>query len=129
MNLRWYEEPVVAENPAGYRAVRDALDTPVAGGENAYSLFGFRELFDAGALDIAQPDLCCVGGFTAAKHVVALAHAHGVQVNPHIWGSAIGQAASLQWIASIPLAHHALFADEPIFEYDTSAHPFRSDLV
>ena len=129
MNLRWYEEPVVQEDVAGYRAVREALDTPVAGGENAYSLFGFRELFGAHALDIAQPDLCCVGGFTAAKHVVALAHAHGVQVNPHVWGSAIGQAASLQWIAAIPLAHHALFAEAPIFEYDTSAHPFRGDLV
>ncbi|HEY5636958.1 MAG TPA: mandelate racemase/muconate lactonizing enzyme family protein [Burkholderiales bacterium] len=129
MKLRWYEEPVVPEDLAGYRRVRDALDTPVAGGENAHSLFGFRDLFDAGAVDIVQPDLCCAGGFAASRHIVALAHAHGVQVNPHVWGSAIGQAASLQWIASIPVAHHGLFADEPIFEYDTSAHPFRGELV
>jgi len=127
--LRWYEEPVVQEHPESYRAVRDALDIPIAGGENEYTLFGFRGLLAAEALDIAQPDLCCCGGFTAAKHIVALAHAHGVQVNPHVWGSAVGQAASLQWIASIPVAHHALFADEPIFEYDTSSHPFRSRLV
>jgi len=127
--LRWYEEPVVPERPEDYRAVRAALDIPIAGGENEYTLYGFRQLLAQDALDIAQPDLCCCGGFTAAKHIVALAHAQGVQVNPHVWGSAIGQAASLQWIASIPVAHHALFALEPVFEYDTSSHPFRSALV
>jgi D-galactarolactone cycloisomerase len=127
--LRWYEEPVVPERPEDYRAVREALDLPIAGGENEYTLFGFRQLLAQDALDVAQPDLCCCGGFTAAKHIVALAHAQGVQVNPHVWGSAVGQAASLQWIASIPVAHHALYAAEPIFEYDTSSHPFRSQLV
>jgi D-galactarolactone cycloisomerase len=127
--LRWYEEPVVPERPEDYRAVREALDIPIAGGENEYTLFGFRQLLAQDALDVAQPDLCCCGGFTAAKHIVALAHAQGVQVNPHVWGSAVGQAASLQWIASIPVAHHALYAAEPIFEYDTSSHPFRSQLV
>jgi D-galactarolactone cycloisomerase len=127
--LRWYEEPVVPERPEDYRAVRAALDIPIAGGENEYTLYGFRQLLAQDALDIAQPDLCCCGGFTAAKHIVALAQAQGVQVNPHVWGSAIGQAASLQWIASIPVAHHALYAAEPIFEYDTSSHPFRSALV
>ena len=129
VGLRWYEEPVVPERPADYRAVREALDIPIAGGENEYTLYGFQTLLSQDALDIAQPDLCCCGGFTAAKHIVALAQAQGVQVNPHVWGSAIGQAASLQWIASIPLAHHALYAAEPVFEYDTSSHPFRSRLV
>lgn len=129
MQLRWYEEPVVPERPADYRAVRDALDIPIAGGENEYTLYGFQNLLSQEALDIAQPDLCCCGGFTAAKHIVALAQAQGVQVNPHVWGSAVGQAASLQWIASIPVAHHALTAAEPVFEYDTSSHPFRSRLV
>ena len=60
---------------------------------------------------------------------VALAHAHGVQVNPHVWGSAVGQAASLQLIAAIPCAHHSLFADQPLLEFDTSAHPFREHLT
>ncbi|MEJ2176233.1 MAG: mandelate racemase/muconate lactonizing enzyme family protein, partial [bacterium] len=92
-DLRWYEEPVVPERPEDYRAVREALDIPIAGGENEYTLFGFHQLLAQDALDVAQPDLCCCGGFTAAKHIVALAHAQGVQVNPHVWGSAIGQAA------------------------------------
>jgi len=50
-------------------------------------------------------------------------------VNPHVWGSAIAQAASLQLMASVPVAHHSVFAEEPIFEFDRSSHPFRQHLV
>ena len=128
-NLRWYEEPVVPEDLQGYVECRNRLSMPIAGGENEHTLFGFRALLAAGAVDIAQPDIGSCGGITAARHIIALAHAHGVQVNPHVWGSAIAQAASLQVIAAIPLAHHSLFAQEPVLEYDRSAHPFRQQLI
>ncbi len=127
--LRWYEEPVVPEDLAGYREVRQALSVPIAGGENEHTLFGFRELLGNRCVDIAQPDIGSAGGFTACRHIVALAHSHGVQVNPHVWGSAIAQAASLQLIAAVPTTHHSVFAQEPIFEYDRSSHPFRQQLV
>jgi D-galactarolactone cycloisomerase len=127
--LRWYEEPVAPEDLAGYVEMRAKLAMPIAGGENEHTLYGFRELLAAGAVDVAQPDLGSCGGITAARHVVALAQAHGVQVNPHVWGSAIAQAASLQLIAAVPVTHHSLFPQEPILEYDRSSHPFREQLV
>ena len=52
-----------------------------------------------------------------------------MQVNPHVWASAIGQAASLQLLAALPVANHALFASEPLLEFDTSSHPFREHLT
>lgn len=128
-NLRWFEEPVAPEDLAGYRAVRSALSTPIAGGETECTAYGFREMVSTGAVDVAQPDICHAGGFTACRHIVAMAHACGVQVNPHVWGSAIGQAASLHLLAALPVAHHALYAREPIMEYDCSSHPFRTQLV
>jgi D-galactarolactone cycloisomerase len=127
--LRWYEEPVAQEDLDGYAEVRRALATPIAGGENEYTVFGFRELLSRRAVDIAQPDICIAGGFTGCRHIVALAHAHGVQVNPHVWASAVGQAASLQLIASIPLANHALYPKDILLEFDTSSHPFRNELT
>ena len=63
------------------------------------------------------------------RHIAALAQSHGVQMNPHVWGSAIAQAASLQVIAALPVAHHSLYAQEPVLEYDRSSHPFRNDLI
>ena len=127
--LRWYEEPVVQEDLEGYAEVRRALATPIAGGENEYTLFGFRNLLAARAIDVAQPDICIAGGFTGCRHIVALAHAYGVQVNPHVWASAVGQAASLQLIAAIPVANHALFPKDILLEFDTSSHPFREHLT
>jgi len=41
----------------------------------------------------------------------------------------VAQAASLQWIAALPTTHHALFARQPILEYDQSSHPFRQQLT
>ncbi len=127
--LRWYEEPVAQEDLAGYREVRQAVGCPVAGGENEFTLFGFRDLIGARAVDIVQPDIAAAGGFTACRHITAIAHANGVAVNPHVWGSAIGQAASLHLIAALPDAHPSLNATQPIFEYDQSSHPFRRDLI
>jgi D-galactarolactone cycloisomerase len=127
--LRWYEEPVVQEDLDGYAEVRRALATPIAGGENEYTLFGFKQLLEKRAIDIAQPDLCIAGGFTGCRHIVALAHAHGVQVNPHVWASAVGQAASLQLIAAIPVANHSLYPKDILLEFDTSSHPFRNELT
>ena len=128
-DLRWYEEPVAPEDVAGYAEMRDKLSMPIAGGENEHTLYGFRHLIGAGAVDIAQPDVGSCGGITACRHVATIAQSHGVEVNPHVWGSAIAQAASLQVIAALPVAHHALFAREPILEFDRSSHPFRVALV
>lgn len=128
-DLRWYEEPVVPEDVDGYVEIRQKLSMPIAGGENEHTLYGFREFLGAGAVDVAQPDLGSCGGISAGRHIVALAQSHGIQVNPHVWGSAIAQAASLQLIAALPVAHHSLFALEPILEYDRSTHPFRQHLI
>ena len=128
-NLRWYEEPVVPEDISGYAELRSKLKMPIAGGENEHTLFGYRSLFENGAVDIAQPDIGSCGGITSAKHIIALAHSFGVEVNPHVWGSAIAQAASIQVIAAIPTTHHSIFAKSPILEYDQSSHPFRRDLL
>lgn len=128
-NMRWYEEPVVPEDVEGYAELRSKLSVPIAGGENEHTPFGFHPLIKAGAVDIVQPDIGSCGGITAARDIAAMAHAAGLAVNPHVWGSAIAQAASLQWIATLPAPHHSLFAKHPILEYDRSDHPFRQDLI
>ena len=127
--LRWYEEPVVPEDINGYSELKSKLNIPIAGGENEHTLFGFKSLFESNAVDIAQPDIGSCGGITGAKQIINLAHSFGVEVNPHVWGSAVAQAASIQVIASIPVTHFSIFAREPILEYDQSSHPFRRELL
>jgi len=129
LDLAWFEEPVAPEDLAGYREVRRALTMPIAGGENEHTLYGFRDFIAARGADIVQPDIGSCGGFSGARHIVALAQAHGLRVNPHVWGTGVAQAASVQLIAAIPIANHALNPTQPMLEYDCSDHPFRMALV
>ena len=92
---------------------------------------GWGEAFTQGLEppEIAQPDVGSCRGIAALRDIVAIAHANGVAVNPHVWGSAVAQAASLQVIASLPTPHASLFANQPLLEYDCSDHPFRQQLI
>ena len=84
---------MILKDLAGYVECRSKLKTPIAGGENEHGLHGFKALFESRAVDITQPDVGSCGGLTAMRHIAVLAH-FGVEVNPHVWGSSVAQAAS-----------------------------------
>lgn len=119
MNIGFFEEPVRPQNVDGYVHLRDTLDIPVAGGE-CHGPRDFERLLENNAVDIAQPDLCNVGGITAANRVAHAASAAHVQVIPHVWGTPVALAASLQLIATLP--------GYPWLEFDTSSNPLRDSL-
>lgn len=129
LDIAWFEEPVPPEDLAGYRRVRSALSIPVAGGEAEFTRWGFRALVAEGAVDILQPDICAAGGMSECAKIAAMANAWGVRVNPHVWGTAVGLAASLQWIATLPHNPPGLVPLEPLLEYDRSEHPIRMAVV
>jgi L-alanine-DL-glutamate epimerase-like enolase superfamily enzyme len=56
---------------------------PIAGGEHEFTLYGFRELLEAKAVDYIQFDTNRVGGITQARKIVSLAEAHSIPVVPH----------------------------------------------
>ena len=82
-NLRWLEEPVMADDLAGYAELRALDRVAISGGEHEYTLHGFRHALDLRAFDIVQFDVNRVGGITAAKKVADLCEAYEVPVIPH----------------------------------------------
>jgi L-rhamnonate dehydratase len=82
-HLRWLEEPVVPDDIHGYSELRRQGPIPIAGGEHEYTLYGFRELLEARAVDYIQFDTNRVGGITQARKITALAEAHSIPVVPH----------------------------------------------
>jgi L-rhamnonate dehydratase len=82
-NLRWLEEAVIPDDIHGYAALKAAGRVPIAGGEHEFTLYGFRELLEARAVDYIQFDTNRVGGITQARKIAALAEAHSVPVIPH----------------------------------------------
>ena len=81
--LRWIEEPVIPDDIAGYATLKAMNRIPIAGGEHEFTLYGFRQLLDAKAVDYIQFDTNRVGGITQARKIAALAEAHSVPVIPH----------------------------------------------
>lgn len=127
--IHWFEEPISPEDIDGYKELKSLTDIYLAVGENEFTKIGFREWISRRAVDIVQPDLCSAGGFTECRKIAALAQAWHMPLIPHVWGSGIGLAAALQFIAALPPAPLALHPVEPMLEYDQSAHPFRQDLI
>jgi len=81
--LRWLEEPVIADDIGGYAALKAIGVLPIAGGEHEHTIYGFRQLLEAKAVDYIQFDTNRVGGITQARKVAALAEAYSVPVVPH----------------------------------------------
>lgn len=127
--IDWFEEPVVPEQLDAYRAVRAGQPIPVAGGETWHTRWGMREPVETRAVDIVQPDLCGVGGFTEARRVADLAALHGVRVVPHVWGTAVHIAAALQFMAAMIPNPVRVNPIEPILEFDRTENPFRQAVV
>jgi D-galactarolactone cycloisomerase len=129
-DVGWFEEPVPPEDVAGYRAVKAALSIPIAGGECEFTRFGFRDLLVSRAVDIVQPDTCAAGGLSECKKIADMAEAFGVRYNPHVWGTGIAMAASLQLLAVLPThTPPSLAPIKPILEFDRTEHPIRQALL
>ena len=82
-HLRWLEEPVIPDDTRGYRELKSYGRIPIAGGEHEFTIFGFRELLEANALDYIQFDTNRVGGISQARKICALAESFQVPVVPH----------------------------------------------
>jgi D-galactarolactone cycloisomerase len=128
LDIDWFEEPISPEDIDGYVEVTRALDMAVAGGENEFTRWGFRDAIARKAMDIVQPDVCAAGGLTECKKIAAIASAHGVECVPHAWGSVVGLAATLHFLASIPDQPPSLFPFPPLLEFEQCENPFRDFL-
>ena len=139
-DVAWIEEPVIPDDVAGYAAIRRSTRIPIAGGEHEFSRWGFERLFEAGAVDIAQPDLHRCGGFTEARRIAAMASARGLSVInhtyslPHVHFSIatpncpmLEHFPSPAWAEPLPEAR-PLFIGEPAVEHASVRPPARPGL-
>ena len=129
LDAYWFEEPVAPEDRAGYAELRSGLKVHIAGGEAEFTRWGWRDLLECRGLDIAQPEVCALGGITEYQRVLALCHAHFTPVVNHVWGSAIAVATNLHLLAAMPPLPGGLFPREPMLEFDTTHNAFRDELL
>jgi L-alanine-DL-glutamate epimerase-like enolase superfamily enzyme len=94
---RWLEEPVLPDKIAQYAEIRAHTAVPISGGEHEYTRWGFKQLLDARAVDVLQPDIHWAGGISETMKIIALASAYDIPVIPH--GNSAG---TIHVIASWP---------------------------
>ena len=128
-NPYWFEEPVAPEDLEGYRELRNGLNVNISGGEAEFNRWGWRALLESRGLDIAQPEVCALGGISEYLRVLALCHAHFTPVVNHVWGSAVAVATNMHLLAAMPPLPGGLHPWEPMLEFDTTHNLFRDELL
>ena len=127
--IHWYEEPLAPQDWAGYAELAHKSPIPLATGEALYGVFDFRRAIDNRLASVLQPDLTLCGGFDVARTVGALCGAEHLRLSPHCWGTGVGLAAALQFMAALPAYPHVANVPYPaLLEYDVGNNALRDDI-
>jgi L-alanine-DL-glutamate epimerase-like enolase superfamily enzyme len=100
----FYEEPVPFDWYEETKEVNDALNVPIAGGEQEPSMHNFRWLIGNDALQIVQPDIFYFGGMIRSMKVARMAAVKNMQCTPHISGSGLGYIYMMHFVSAVPNA-------------------------
>ena len=120
MNIYWFEEPVAPEDYDGYKELKEKLKTNIAGGEAEFTKYGWNQLIKNNCIDIAQPEVCGLGGITEYLKVSALAQSNFIPIVNHVWGSALSVAVNLHLLVTLPDMPGGLFPTKSMLEFDTT---------
>ena len=133
-NYTWYEEPVPWDWYEEQKQVEEALEIPMAGGEEEFGLHVFRHYVANETFQILQPDLFYFGGMIRSMHVARMVEAGGLKITPHISEGGLGFLYMLHMVAVCPAAHRfhefklfeAKDANGNLIPYEAKAGPFES---
>ena len=120
MNIYWFEEPVAQEDYDSYKELKEKLKTNIAGGEAEFTKYGWNQLIKNNCIDIAQPEVCGLGGITEYLKVSALAQSNFIPIVNHVWGSALSVAVNLHLLTTLPDMPGGLFPTKSMLEFDTT---------
>ena len=96
------EEPIGPGDAKAMADIAQRCRVPIAAGERLVDRREFNELFHMRAIQIAQPDLCHVGGFGEARKIASAAEAVGVGIAPHNPLGPIASVAALHFDVATP---------------------------
>lgn len=116
-----FEEPCPYWELEWTRQVRESIAVPVAGGEQDYDLNQWRRITGGHVVDIAQPDICYIGGLTRALRAATMAAKAGMPVVPHSANLSMVTIFTMHMMAAIPNAG-------PHFEFSIEERPWTEGL-
>ncbi len=127
--FQFFEEPVHFDWYEETKQVADALTISVAGGEQEYSLHGFRWLIANDGLQIVQPDFFYFGGMIRSMRVALMADAFGKKCTPHMSGGDLGFLYMMHMVSALPnaLQFHEFKGFKTNVVYECKSSPLKSE--
>ena len=102
--VRHYEEPVPWWDLDATRAVTEALEIDVTGGEQDVDLGVFKRMIETRVVDVVQPDVMYLGGLSKTLRVARMAAAEGVPVTPHAANLGLVTLVTMHLLRALPNA-------------------------
>src|SRR4051794_14204406 len=96
------EDPLRAEAPEAYAALRARTTVPLAAGEQYGSKWEFRGLLDRDLIDYCRADICIAGGFTELRKIAGWCEAHHVLMATHNPLGEVATAAAREFNLACP---------------------------
>jgi len=121
LDIYWLEEPLPAEDFAGYKTLAASTTMRIATGEEETGRMAFIRLINETHVDVIQPDMARCGGLTEAKKIASIAKDNNILCVPHAFKTGILVAASIHLIAAIPNA--------PFLEFSVTESPIRKGIL
>ena len=128
VRIAWAEEPTSPDDILGHAAIRRAVKpVPISTGEHTHNRVMFKQLFQAGAVDIVQIDAARVGGVNENLAILLLAAKFGVRVFPHAGG--VGLCELVQHLAMADFVTISGKKDDRAIEFVDHLHEHFVDPV
>lgn len=115
-DLFFLETPLDIDDLDGHAYLQERTSIRIAAGEWQNTHWEFLDLADRAKLDVLQPDVGRVGGFSEARRVAEIAADRGRLIVPHCWKSAIGIAASVHLAAATACCPYVEFLPAELAE-------------
>ncbi|MGW1007791.1 L-fuconate dehydratase [Streptomyces sp. NPDC002520] len=124
----WIEEPTSPDDVLGHAAVRLGVHpVKVATGEHVQNRIIFKQLLQAGAIDVLQLDSARVGGVNENLAILLLAAKFGVPVCPHAGG--VGLCELVQHLSMFDYVALSGTVEDRVIEFVDHLHQHFLDPV
>ncbi|MFF4799026.1 L-fuconate dehydratase [Streptomyces sp. NPDC001351] len=124
----WIEEPTSPDDVLGHAAIRTAVaPVKVATGEHVQNRIVFKQLLQAGAIDVLQIDAARVGGVNENLAILLLAAKFGVPMCPHAGG--VGLCELVQHLSMFDYVAVSGTTEDRVIEYVDHLHDHFLDPV
>jgi len=98
--LAWIEEPLNWKETMQLKALREAINTPIATGESMFAFESFQQLIDNQAVDVVHPDMATSGGILETKKIGDYAEKHGIRMALHYAGTPVSFMSNVHCAAA-----------------------------